>query len=542
MKRVFLIVFLLGLCVSIQADNSRYFDMLTREMEKSYVYSDKKEKQLGELRSALRYSSYHETLTRLELCDRLFQVYYDFQYDSAMMYIRRGLELARRVHNRHYEVLNLMHRGLLLSLAGFFGEGMSCIHQADSIGIPQDLQREYWNVRYLFATFQNDYDRDSEFSHRMEPEVLNALNHAMAHTPRYRKIYPFYRALYFQYLGKTSTAVSLWERVVKTFRYGDALYAQSAYNLAVCYQQLGKDELYERWLIQSAIGDIRCATRQNAAMEMLAIHTFKKPGRQIRLAEKFVDFSLHDAEAYNSRLRKLGVARSWPSIIGAYQQMLTQSNRTLRLILTGMTVLLIGVFLLTYFLYRQNKKLNDNRCSLRKSNENLDLLNIEIEEKNRQLLDVNAKREGLAKVYIDLCEKYIERFHSFKTLVNRKIKSNQVRDLQSKLSGSELSKEEAESFLRHFDKAFLQLYPTFVTEFNALLRPDAQILLSDELALTSELRIGALIRLGVRDSSEMANLLFYSPQTIYNYRWSLKSKAVNKDCFEEDVRRLCRFK
>ena len=158
---------------------------------------------------------------------------------------------------------------------------------------------------------------------------------------------------------------------------------------------------------------------------------------------------------------------------------------------------------------------------------------------NEQLLDTNLKREGLAKIYIDLCAKYIDRLKKYQTLVRRKIKANQVQELLSTMSSSRISEEDAAAFMNRFDKAFLDLYPTFVDELNALLLPENQLVLRQPGTLSPELRIYALIRLGVRESSEIADLLFFSPQTIYNYRSALKAKAISKDTFDADVKNLC---
>ena len=154
-------------------------------------------------------------------------------------------------------------------------------------------------------------------------------------------------------------------------------------------------------------------------------------------------------------------------------------------------------------------------------------------------MDTNFKREGLAKIYIDLCAKYIDKLKKYQTLVKRKIKANQVNELLSTISSSRISEDDADVFLSKFDKAFLDLYPTFVQELNALLLPDQQIITKND-ALTTELRIYALIRLGIKESSEIADLLFYSPQTIYNYRSAVKNRAVNKDSFEADIAKICR--
>ena len=127
----------------------------------------------------------------------------------------------------------------------------------------------------------------------------------------------------------------------------------------------------------------------------------------------------------------------------------------------------------------------------------------------------------------------------YQTLVKRKIKAHQEQELLQTISSTRISEEDAATFLNSFDKAFLELYPTFVEEFNALLIEDGRILQKSPHTLSTELRTFALIRLGVKSTADIAGLLFLSNQTIYNCRSVTKNKAVNKETFDDDVMRLC---
>jgi len=163
------------------------------------------------------------------------------------------------------------------------------------------------------------------------------------------------------------------------------------------------------------------------------------------------------------------------------------------------------------------------------------MLNQQLNQLNQQLIQTNTRRERLAYIYIDLCAKYIHKLSHYQTLVKRKIKANQAKELLQTISSTRISEEDAATFLHQFDKAFLELYPTFVLEFNKLLLPEAQIQLKSPTTLTTELRTFALMRLGVKSTTDIAALLFLSPQTIYNCRSVIRNKAINKDTFEQDV-------
>ena len=186
-----------------------------------------------------------------------------------------------------------------------------------------------------------------------------------------------------------------------------------------------------------------------------------------------------------------------------------------------------------------NQQLTVLNQQLAESNQNQVVLNNQLKELNGKLVDTNKHREGLVSIYIDLCAKYIDKLGKFQTLVKRKIKANQAQELLQTISSARISEEDAATFLNRFDKAFLELYPTFIEEFNVLLNEDARIQPKTPNTLTTELRTFALIRLGVKNTSDIAGLLFLSPQTIYNCRSVIKNKALKKDSFDDDIQHLC---
>ena len=280
---------------------------------------------------------------------------------------------------------------------------------------------------------------------------------------------------------------------------------------------------------------------------------FEEDEGQIERAERYINQSMEDAKFYNDRLRILEISRIMPQIMKAYQSTMKRQNAKLRYSIIFISLLVLGLLLTAYYIHRQNRKLSSRRKELANSNQQLSELNQQLSGSyqqqaelnsqlqilNQRLVDTNKRREGLASIYIDLCAKYIEKLGKYQTLVKRKIKANQTLDLLQTISSTRISEEDASTFLHRFDKAFLELYPTFVEEFNALLRPDERIQQKTPHTLTTELRTFALIRLGVKNTADIAGLLFLSNQTIYNCRSLTKNKAVNKDTFDEDVLRLC---
>ena len=190
-------------------------------------------------------------------------------------------------------------------------------------------------------------------------------------------------------------------------------------------------------------------------------------------------------------------------------------------------------------LSKTNTELSNSNTDLSNTNTDLSNTNTELSNSNAELANTIAKRENMANAYINLCYQYIERLENLRKLVIRKIKANQQQELLSMLSSSKRTVEANQNFFLQFDKIFLSLYPSFITELNTLLVPEAQIQLQNEDELTPNLRVAALIRLGITESAKIAGILSYSPQTIYNYRSALKNNAIDKNRFEENLQKLC---
>lgn len=541
MKHLTALIALLCCHVSATAaDIADSYRLLAQTMEKHDTYTTQRVKHLNDLRTAARFAQ-GEPTTLLKIYDEAFNGYYAFQYDSAMAYVKRGLALAQAANNDYYLVKNRIHRALLLASIGFYQDSSECMDSVPIAHVPEPLLFKYYFTQYKIYSFWDNYYGNSEFKNKLKNHISHYLSYAIRHAPKEPLLRAYLQGEYHSARQEHKTAMLYFRKVVTAAPQTNPLYASAAYNLANCYQAQGDMNMYERHLILAAMGDIKCSTKENVALQDLATFIFNNRKERIELAERYINFSMKDAQFYNSRLRMISISQKMPVIVSTYQEKLSSQNGFLWMGISIISLLLLSVVAMLFYIIRQKNLLASNRKEISDSYITLKELNEKVNATNRQLLDINTRREVLAKVYIDLCAKYIERLHNYQLLVKRKIKANQVRDLLSQMTSSRLSNEEAARFLSQFDRAFLNLYPTFIEGINSLLKPDCAIIPKTEKSMTMELRVLALIRLGVKDSAEIADLLFYSPQTVYNYRWSLKCKALNKDTFEHEVTQLCKF-
>ena len=515
-------------------------------LEQRNALIDNKNKDINRLKKNLTTSE--NTLKRLQTYDQLFEEYYVFQFDSAMTYLNKGIKLAKETQNTYYYNSNTISKAELLSIGGLYNEAIHEIEQVDTTVLDKAQHFEYYFSLFRIHTYWADFCNDKTYTPTHRLKAQEYLKKAMPFCDETDKTYEYYLGEYAVFvLNNPQAARAHYIKAIKQLPQNSRFYAMSCFALSGSYGNEGNTEKQEEFLLLSSIADIENCTMENFALQNLAMYIFEHNKDELDLAQQYIQTALEDAHFYNNRLRIIEISSKLPVIVSSYQQTLNQRNKVQMTAIIVISLLLLFLLSAVFYIVKQTKRLSIQQQELQKNNNQLSELNRQQKELNTQLhglnallVDTNSKRERLAKLYIDLCAKYIARLKKQQTLVKRKIKANQTTELLSQLSSERLSEEDAATFLSRFDKAFLDLYPDFTEELNSLLLPEGQIQNKNTNELTTEQRIMALIRLGVKESAEIADLLFYSPQTIYNYRSVLKGKAINKETFEEEVMKLCR--
>ena len=515
-------------------------------LEQRNTLIDNKNKDINRLKKNLTTSE--NTLKRLQTYEQLFEEYYVYQFDSAMTYLNKGIKLAKETQNTYYYNSNTISKAELLSIGGLYNEAIHEIEQVDTTVLDKAQHFEYYLSLFRIHTYWADFCNDKTYTpiHRLKAQEY--LKKAMPFCDETDKTYEYYLGEYAVFvLNNPQAARAHYLKAIKQLPQKSRFYAMSCFALSGSYGNEGNTEKQEEFLLLSSIADIENCTMENFALQNLAMYIFEHNKDELDLAQQYIQTALEDAHFYNNRLRIIEISSKLPVIVSSYQQTLNLRNKVQMTAIIVISLLLLFLLSAVFYIVKQTKRLSLQQQELQKNNNQLSELNRQQKELNTQLhglnallVDTNSKRERLAKLYIDLCAKYIARLKKQQTLVKRKIKANQTTELLSQLSSERLSEEDAATFLSRFDKAFLDLYPDFTEELNSLLLPEGQIQNKSTDELTTEQRIMALIRLGVKESAEIADLLFYSPQTIYNYRSVLKGKAINKETFEEEVMKLCR--
>ena len=538
-RTVSIFIMIFSFAILSSANNSALLQKLDSVIEASETIVAEKNKKIAMLKQMA--AKENNTALLLERYCELSEEYYVFKFDSAKVYVEKGLALAKKVQNSRYIVTNTIMKAKLLSIGGLYSEAINTLNtiEQDSLG-EQNMTFDY-NIAYsTIYSYWADYCNDDTYSPIYRERSNAYLKTAIANIDKNNAAYDYYMGEYHVYVDKDDDkALKHYFRTLEKNGMTSRVYAMASFAIANNYSAHENMEKYEEYLIKASICDILCCTKENLAIQDLAMHLFKQDNENIERARVYINTAMEDAKSYNNRLRILEISQKLPIIVSTYHNRLTTQNSTLMYAVWGISLLVVTMIVLLYFFVRQNKLLSKRRHELHVSNHMLTETNERLNRANEQLLDTNRKREGLAKLYIDLCAKYIDKMAKFQVMVQRKIKANQINELMSYVSSSRLNYEDADTFMKRFDEAFLNLYPSFVTEFNALLKEDEQVITKNPHSLTTELRIFALIRLGVKESSEIAALLYYTPRTIYNYRSAFKNKAIDRESFEERVCMLC---
>ena len=513
----------------LESKNKTNLTVLDSFIKQRQYYVELKERQLELLKASVKKT--HDEGRRLKLYNEIYENYNSFVYDSAMNYVNKGLQLALAINNKHYITLNQLHKALLLGTRGFYYEAISSISDINVEALAPQLRFEYYFTLYRVYALWGEYCADSDYAPQYEALKIKYIEDALAVVQRGTATYYYILGEYAHYKERDmERAEKCYLEALRRSTPSDRLYASAAFMVAYCNTE--NEMVYEEYLIKAAISDIVRPTKDNIALQDLAVHLLDDNPKNIERADRYISISMEDARFYNNRLRTFEISSKLPIITSTYKEVINQQNTNRLMIIAIITLLSIGLIISLVLIIRQNKLLRINKKELSVSNELL-------QELNGHLLQTNNKREELAKLYIELCAKYIDKLAKYQSMVKRKIMANRVNELLTKVSSSRMSEEDSAVFMARFDKAFFALYPSFVDELSALLQPSGRLSLEDGGTMSTKLRIFALIRLGIKESSEIATLLFYSPQTIYNYRSELKKLALNPETFEDDVRRLC---
>ena len=532
MKNTFVFILLAFYINSFAESKDSIATRLDNVMLKREQYVEEKKERIAQLQHFLT----RKDLSSMQLYDinqKLYLEYKKFNIDSAVHYMLENRKIAMRIENPDIQYSTELQLAWLYSAKGLYIEAKSILDKIERDEIPSSLMPEYYriyNAFYSHYALSNKEEKYYRISGYYRDSLLSALE---PNSLEYQIEY----ATKELYAANREKAIEQFKNLLDKTTDKDPNRAIIAYFLGYTYKEQKNLELQKKYFSISAISDVINCTKDNASFQNLAL-TYYELG-DIDKAYRFIQYAVSDAVFCNIRYRTIELSEFYPIINSTYSKKENAQKEKLEISLIIISILLISLIFGIVFIYKQMKKLSLIRKQMHNTNLELVKLNSDLQVTNSNLEEANLVKEEYIARFFDQCSEYIDKLENYRKELNAKAKNNQLDDLLTMIKSRTLIETELEELFQNFDSVFLNIYPAFIEEFNTLLNPNEQILPKQGELLNTELRIFALIRLGITDSVKIANFLRYSLRTVYNYRTKVRNKAaVSRDEFEEIVKKI----
>lgn len=513
--------------------------MLDKTISEQMSYTIQKERKIKNLKYSL--DTARNQKNEYYIINDIITEYRNYKLDSTLKYVEKNLKIARELNNSDFIIKSNFNAIYILGMSGRYINALNFLGEFNRAKLSKKYLSEYYTICY------NLYDRlkEEDYTKQLKEHysVLTTQYKDSLVTSISKKSNQYLALLELDYLGNQEFEKSLQintQRLEKVDP-NPSDYALILFYRALIFRKLGKIEMAKYYYILSAITDIHNSNKNSASLTELSRILYNQ--KKLQQASKYVNIAMEDALFYNSRYRYIFLSSVLPIINEAYQTEIRAQNLRLRaysLIATLLTILFLSAIC---YIYVQLKKLTKTRNELKEINLQLKKLNEELNSSNfnlnntiHQLKEANHIKEEYIGSFLRICSNYINKLNLYRKKVRSEIANKRVKELFEFSKSNKLIENEITEFYTYFDNTFLSIYPNFLKEFNNLLINGEQIVLKKGELLNTELRIFALIRLGIHDSSKIAELLRYSVNTIYNYRAKIKNKAKNdRELFETRV-------
>lgn len=540
------------IALSAVADNGRLdsiYHCLDEAIARSSHFVKQREARIDSLRRMVAEAQTDEQRYVREM--KLFGEYKSYRNDSAMTSIGRCIDLAERMGDRDEIVKCQARQAFQCSTTGLYVESINILSAIDTVGVGSLAMGEYylaWSHVFGELTY---YGTLEWLKAKYRAERARYVSLALGCLDKERDEYMQHQEMLCYSAGETEKALEINDRRLERVKEDSHEYAIVAFYRYMDNKQIGRMDDAKYWLARAALSDVRNAVMDQAAVWELA-NLLNQDG-QLARSYSYINFAWESAVKFGTRMRNWQISPILQTIDKNYQEETEHTNMILRILMGTVGVMAVVMLVLLIYVGRQRDRLAEahreligKSSQLSSLNDDLRRANASLDETNRQLQNTvgqlheqtRVKEEYIGR-FMRQCSLYIDRNDAFRKRVNKMLKGREYEELYKLTKSEELKARELEEFYSGFDSAFLHLFPNFVCDFNRLLRPEERIVVNGEYKLNTALRIFALIRLGIEDSSTIAEFLHYSVNTIYNYRARVKNGASdNRESFESRVKKI----
>ena len=539
-KNYWPLLFLLFVTNTLLAQDN--FDQLKKELDQTLanetVYLNHKNSAINQFKKRLRSEKSNEV--RYLLNKKLYEEYKSYQSDSALVYAKRSLQIAYKNQNKTQISTAQLDLASILGTLGMYSQALEILNAIEP-QLPSELKGElYWTKRVVYGGLTG-YANGVEEKNKYNQLGNNYRDKAIVHLSKKSPQFILATSGQLLSLKKYNKAINLLLPCIDTISKKDPNRAVIAYLISENYRLLNDKPQEKKWLAISAISDLELVKKENISLRELAFILYEEG--DIESAYEYIKRSLDDAVFCNSKLRTYEISKMLPIINETYEAKNKSAKSQLIVFLISASVLSIFLLGVLILLFKQMKKLAKAQKNVELANNKLSELNQQLQGFNNKLNQTNlelAETSLLKEIYIgrymDQCSVYIGKMDEYSQKLKVMATAGKVNDLVSTVKSKAFIDKELKEFYAQFDATFIQLFPTFVAEFKDLLNEPESIIIKKGELLNPELRLFALIRLGIKDSAKIAEFLRYSASTIYNYRSQIKNKAKGpRELFELKV-------
>lgn len=542
-------------------ENRKLLHSLDSLLEQQDLFVRVKEERIKQLK--MQYSRVKDVKELYAMNRMVYLEYRVYDADSALHYINKNIQLAQQTNNRTWEVVSLLEQSFVLTSSGLLTEALKAVSDIQPEELPQNLRSEYFGRLCTLYSRLRDYSSENSQLSEHYNNLQKAFRDSVYLTATPDEL-RYWNCRAWLYMGtpEIEPVKQAFEENKQTLSNDSRKYSIATYNLSAIYRSENNESKYLENLILSAMADIRSVNGDIGSLQEIAEYLFKHG--EIDRAYNYILYCSQKAMLFHNRVRIVKMSHLQNQIYKAYQEQSRTQQKRLQASLIAVSFLflvLIGAFLFIRKQMRRlkeanlkldstNQKLSVNMDALSTAHQRLEEVNIQLKDLNTQLQEVNdqlresnyVKEEYIGYVF-NICSTYISKLEEFRRNINRKLKVGQIEDVKAMTDSSATASNELKEFYQNFDTIFLHLYPDFVGDFNALLLPEERIELKEGELLNTELRIHALIRLGITDSVKIADFLHCSAQTVYNNRLRTRNKSIiPKEDFINAVKKLGKYK
>lgn len=522
-------------------------------IESSPKYDQEKEIHIDSLRTILKNIESNDLITRYDLNQQLFNEFKVFKRDSAFHYGEIAKQLAFKIKDTLLIVdANIRLADICVSV-GMYKEALDFLEAIENGKIPEDSRSLYYGLLGRCYSDMAEYSNIPYFNSTYTELARTYREKALSLTEEGTFFNSFLKIFNKSKNNQLQDALAEYKALLKQ-NLDMREKALVNYMLGDLYLQLEENDKAIPYYIEAVIADIKTSTKESLAIIRLSELLFKKG--DIKNASNLIHKANEDALFYGAQQRKIQVGAILPLIEQEIVQIVEREKKRLYWQYLLVSIFLIIVICFTFIIYMQFRKLKkakkiiaEAHKNLKKTNkqlvnvnEQIKAHNIEIEHINIQLFESNKIKEEYLGFFFTQYDDIFEKFNFFKTTIEKNIDEGKYEKVKYHCINYNL-KREKEKLLQNFDSAFIKLFPNFIKEFNSLMKDEHKIELESEKLLTKELRIYALIRLGIKHSEIIAQILGYSVNSIYAYKTKIRNKSlICKDDFDQKLLEITTIK